>query len=195
LSKPVVEQRDAETGAVIREFVFERTGAELVPTPDGSSLIYTANGTLHERRLADMHDRILMAVDEPWRLQGPGGISLSRDGDRVAVAVMNEKANPPDMAAMVVSRRTGIVTLVRFPVPAYPAAWMDGGRRLLAVTMKPEPDRRVRLFAHDPIAGSSQDLGLVAEQPRQFRVHPGGREVLFTAGQSRTELWWLNAPR
>ncbi len=49
-NRAVVEQRDAETGAVIRELSLDGAGAEIVPTPDGSALIYTANGAVRERR-------------------------------------------------------------------------------------------------------------------------------------------------
>lgn len=194
-SKPVVEQRDVETGRVIREFPLVRVGGDVMPTPDGAALIYTASGAVRELRLADLRDRVLAAVAQPWALNGPAGISMTSDGDRIAVSVITLKSNPPEAAAMVVTRSTGAVTHLRFPVAAYPVAWVAGGRQLLAVTRNPESERRARLFTYDPVDGSTRNLGLTAEQPRQFRVHPGGKELLFSAGQSRAELWWLTAAR
>jgi len=67
---------------------------------------------------------------------------------------------------------------------------------MLAVSKETAPSERARVFAYDVATGSMRRLGMTAEQPRQFRLHPDGREHLFSAGQSRLELWWLeNAER
>jgi Tol biopolymer transport system component len=194
IGSSVVEQRDAETGAVIRVFPAEGAGGDVVPTPDGVALIYTARNAVRELRLADMHDRVLMTVDKPWSLSQASGLILTRDGDRLVVSIT--QSNPAVAAARILSRRTGTVADVRFPSDAFPAAWLDGERLMLAVTAKPDSDHRTRLFTFDPSTGATRPLGHTAEQPRQFRVHPDGRQILFSAGQSRLEFWWLeNADR
>ncbi len=191
----VVEQREAETGRVLRTFPpLSGAGGDIVPTPDGSALVYTSGGVVRELRLADMSDRVLMTIDKPSGFTQAAGISMTRDGDRVAVAVLNP--DPADTEVMIVSRLTGIVTRLRFPVPAFPVGWVDGDRSMLAVSKEIASSERARVFAYDVATGSIRWLGLTAEQPRQFRLHPNGRELLFSAGQSRLELWWLeNAGR
>jgi len=119
----VVEQREAETGRVLRTFPpLSDAGGDIVPTPDGSALVYTSGGVVRELRLADMSDRVLMTIDKPSGFSQAGGISMTPDGDRVAVAVLNP--DPADTEVMIVSRLMGSVSRLRFPVPAFPG-WMD----------------------------------------------------------------------
>lgn len=59
-----------------------------------------------------------------------------------------------------------------------------------------DPDGRYVMFARGgelwrapSQGGAAEKLGLTAENLREIRVHPGGRNIAFTAGEVAGEVW------
>lgn len=188
----IMEQRDALTGHVLREIPIVGAGGDLVPLPDASAVIYTAGSAVHELRLSDMRHRTLMTVEKPWFLNEPAGLSITHDGQRIAVSIYRQ--NLTGLTARIIARNSGAITEVQFPVKAIPVAWADLDRTLLGVTWGVDPGFRPRVFAFGLSARTTNYLGLSADQIRHVRIHPAGREIVFSAGQSRLDLWLLQNP-
>lgn len=187
----VVEQRSAETGQVLRTFPLTG-GGDVVPTPDGTALLYTTATELRELRLADMQDRLIHAVGKPWRLNWSVGLVLSEDATLLALSV--SRPDTPGPAVLILNRTTGAVTSPALGPYVVPLAWTKGGSSLLTTSVTVGSSERARLMEYSLSERSTRDLGLLADQPRHFRVHPDGEQVVFSGGQSRVEFWWLLNP-
>ena len=190
----VVERREAETGNVVGDIAIPGAGGDVVPTRDGSALIYTRANEVREWRLADGQDRVLMTIEKPWFLIQPSGLSVTRDGQQLAVTVARRE--PLVTAARLLSRPAAVEREIGLQKNLTPVGWAEGGRVLLAMIPDATGDGRGQLLAYDLESNTSRSLGLFAEQLRHFRLHPDERQILFSAGQSRLEYWWLvNADR
>ncbi len=83
--------------------------------------------------------------------------------------------------------------LLRLPVPGaftQGLAWTPEGRYLLfGRAGVQEGQARTELWRIPVAGGEPEKLGLSGERMVEFRVHPDGRRVAFTAGAPKAELW------
>lgn len=80
---------------------------------------------------------------------------------------------------------------VRFDQPCSGAAWSPDGGRLVFSVGAGGTLRQSTLWTVDVAAGEPRPLPLTMDQIFQIRIHPKGREILFTAGSPRGEDWLL----
>lgn len=182
---------DAQTGAVSL-LLSEKDSGGLVPTlsADGRRLYYAKrhpNPTAYsivEHNLDSGEERVILQP-QPGFAQT---VILSPDGRHVAFSSSN--------ALYVISTGGGDTReLYRVPERQWIAqigglAWTPDGRQLVFVTMQSTGDSdRSQLWRIATDGGEPEKLDVSMEHLLGVRVHPDGRRVAFSAGQSRTELW------
>lgn len=155
--------------------------------PDGSKLFYRrGEGVIVERELAAGKEREVMRRANPCRP------SLSPDGHYLACVDFGDGATKGRTLWVFPVEGGEPRALLRLTEPhtfGNLVAWMPDSRSVLLWVPGNEPHHWLV-----PVAGGEPrkiDLGVDFGQAFNVRIHPNGREVVFTAGSDKSEVWVL----
>ena len=175
---------DAQTGAVSPLVQLESTRfyAPSVWSSDGKQVFYTypkgKEQVLRVRNLESGEERELYRGDASQ-------LALSPDGKWLALTISSYY--------LVIMPTTGGSPreLLQFRPPESirpnSLAWTLDGQYLLFV--KAQPQQLASLWRIPVKGGEPQPLGLKMEGLTDLRVHPDGRQIAFTAGEDKPEVW------
>jgi len=121
------------------------------------------------------------------------GIALSPDGQQLAFAVSDSKSGSkiinvmPSMGGEVRELLRGDNSLILHKSGTI--AWTPDGRNVLFVRPTSPNSSKTELWLIPIQGGEPRKLELMAENMHDLCVHPDGRHIAFTAGQTKSEIW------
>jgi Tol biopolymer transport system component len=162
---------------------------------DGKTFYYVRWGpaakasSVVARDLATGQERQLHSVIEPSVYQS--GVSISPDGQRLAVVVRDKEGGPVRHVTVVPTaggeaRDVLGSTELLWPVSI---AWAPDGQSVLFVKQPEARNSKTELWLVPVHGGEPRKLDLSAPNMRELSVHPDGRRIAFTAGGDRSEVW------
>jgi Tol biopolymer transport system component len=185
-----VEIVSAESGETIRQLKLA-PGSDGIEWSHAGDRIYSIAGnrilstSLNSSVTTELH-----RVPPPDALDGVLGLAISPDDRwltfttldskrRCTIHIMPTDGGPP-------------MERVRLDEVCSDAAWSPDGRRLVfSVGANGTLIGPTTLWTVDTAAGDPRRLALAMDRIFQIRLHPNGREILFTSGAPRTEYWLL----
>ncbi len=164
-------------------------GVTFWPQNGISQFAISANGALAYLRSAFLQeDQKLVSVDRSGKtqtirehLQPAGGISLSPDGNRLALA-LRESGHAPDVWILHLDR--GSLTRLTFgPASNYDPMWMPDGKRLLYVSERPV----FELYAK-AADGSGSEVAVLTSPNDKYPLSlaPDGKTLLVSVSDPKT---------
>jgi Tol biopolymer transport system component len=177
---------DAQTGAVT---AFPGTDTDMgwaVWSPDGKAVFYVASDSkgyhILTRDLATGQDKELyrgFAND----------LALSPDGRQLVFRFSNQDAAAPSWSLKVMPTAGGEpreLCRMKRPGTFGRVRWFPDGRQLLFGW---ETEKTTELWRVSADGGEPQQMGVTMDHARHLSIHPDGRQIAFTAGKSRREVW------
>lgn len=191
--RPGFYRIDAQSGDVTRILRGKAEGEiqHAILSPDGKEVFYVSAGTNGLRILA----RKLETGRERELYRAPlfhSSLALSPDGQTLAFA-FQDPARQSDV--LIVLPVTGGEPRELFQGEGAFAwigvlAWTPDGSHLIFGKGHP-PDPKVELWRIPAGGGEPQRLGLAMDHLRDLSFHPDGRKIVFTAGDTKSEVWVL----
>lgn len=124
-----------------------------------------------------------------------GGLALSRDGRQLAFEVSESGSKIikviPAAGGEARELLRGDGSLLRTSFGSI--AWAPDGLSVLFARRTSPNSLKTELWSIPVRGGEPRKLDLTAENMRDLSVHPDGRHIAFTAGQSRSEVWVMES--
>jgi len=157
-------------------------------SPDGKKLYY--RGSVDQQRAFFERDMVSGAVREIIRRPNLGNVNLSPDGRWIATRTVDAAGK---FAAAILFPASGgeVRELMRVNQPVFlgVALWAPDSNSFIVGKRYGE---KVLEFWQVPISGGEpRKLDLKIENASQFSLHPDGRQVAYTTGQRKEEVWVL----
>jgi Tol biopolymer transport system component len=186
---------DAQTGDT-SPIVLNEPGVYSTPagwSPDGKKLYYHRNNPATKEHLAIERDMASGKEREILRRKGFFGAFSSPDGRYLALRIPD--LTPKSSALMVVPVSGGMPReVLRLNDPesvggGYSVEWTPDSQ---AIVFRKNFAARVDQFELWMVSldgSQTRKLSLNMENIQQLRIHPDGRQVAFTAGNQKSEVW------
>ena len=185
-------QIDVQTGDVtpvvhIKSAALVRAAAL---SPDGKTLFYLMEAkatSLLMRDLGTGHEKVLYRADGYT-----SNLALSPDGRQLAFTTHDKVTR--SVLLMVMSAAGGEPReLLRLQDRVTSLAWTPDRLEILfgrrgGTSLQ---EQTVELWRISAEGGEPQKLGLAMEGLRELRIHPDGKRIAFSAGESKAEIWVL----
>ena len=196
---------DAQTGDVTPIVETEPgTGVVLpVASPDGKAIFYlkgeqaSKSWNIVMRDLETGQEKVVYRVVAPQQLYN---FALSPDGQRLAFPLF-VRAEHSDTLKVLPITGGEPRDLLKIQVPKEQdhtisgragLAWTSDGAHLLFARWRHYgQDPSVEFWRVPTAGGEPQKLGLVMDRLWGLRLHPDGRRLAFTAGETKAEVWVL----
>ncbi|MDA2925603.1 hypothetical protein MYX65_13315, partial [Acidobacteria bacterium AH-259-L09] len=185
-----VDAQNGDVTPIVRDRSVSFRGLEGVWSADGKAIFYVyqdekRGSEIRRRDLESGEERLFYRPKRPARLYQ---LALSPDGKRLAFA-SNEGGGPAGtLLVMPVAGGDPRQLLRARNGELSGVEWMRDGRHLLvSAPNKPIP----ALWRVSMNGGQPRKLPLSLDRQGGVRLHPRGRQIAFTAGKTRSEVWVL----
>ncbi|MDX1393769.1 MAG: hypothetical protein R3195_05240 [Gemmatimonadota bacterium] len=167
-------------------------------SPDGATL-YFAIGTAAQLTAGSL-DLVAYDIDSgavrriaEISSYGLGTLSMSPDGAQLAVV---GPAESPDEGVIATVSVDGGPLRPLATIPqghlVFRLEWVPNGESIVYTLVEPEESIRTAHVVDTAAPGESRILSLGEGASRLLRFHPNGRQIAFTSGESRGEVWVLD---
>jgi Tol biopolymer transport system component len=194
---------DAQTANVNPLIIFPTDHVFRFPTisPDGNSVYYrlrTDKGLLTKVLRLDVEsgeEKVLHKIMRPDMITTS---ALSPDGSKIAFILYEESQPNQEILQIIPAEGGEPVDILRELISESNnissrsgLAWTPDGSHILFCRNQGDRDLTYDLWAIPVAGGAPKKMGFEMTRIEQLSVHPGGRQICFTAGRFIDEIWML----
>jgi Tol biopolymer transport system component len=177
-----VDVRSGDVAPIVQDELATFRGLEGIWSADGEGVFYVVRSEIRLRSLQTAQEKSLYLAEPSMRIRH---LALAPDGRRLAF--VSSEGTQAELLRVMPADGGAARELFRLAGGGSTgAAWTPDGRNLI-LTSSGEDNHEIWRISLE--GGRPLKIAIPADWQGSLRVHPDGRRVAFTAGNTRSEVW------